>query len=111
MAGLSRKGSMVNQQYWSLNLEARVALRTTHLPSQKTVQSYVGTDGHRASAFPRAECERELSKATNRDLARNSGRYRVIETKGGEKALKEVVVNPITFYKGRNNEAENKPQT
>lgn len=99
MAGLSRKGSMINQQCRSLNLEARVTLRTTHLPSQKMVLSYLGTDEHRASAFPRAECEKELSNPTNRDLARNSGRSRVIETKGGEKAIKEVVVNTITFYK------------
>lgn len=47
-------------------------------------------DEHRASALPKAECERELSKAINRNLRRNSGRSRIIETKGEEKAIKEV---------------------
>lgn len=47
-------------------------------------------DEPRASALPRAECERELSKAISRDLGRNSGRPRVIETEGEQKAIKEV---------------------
>jgi len=47
-------------------------------------------DEHRASALPKAEYERKLSKAINRNLGRNSGRSRIIETEGEEKAIKEV---------------------
>lgn len=48
--------------------------------------------------MPRGGCEKELDLTTNQDLGRNSEKYRLIETKGVEMAIKEAV-NIITFCK------------
>lgn len=99
-----------NQQHHSFNLEARVTLRATHLPSQKRNTDgaeLIGQGGEMrtnlcdevfcASILPRVGCEKKLGWVTNRDLGGNPEKYRVMETKGGEEAIKEAVVNIITF--------------